>query len=176
MGDADGIKYDEVLAQLESDYDVPAEIVDRLRSSSLRAELGRVTQERDTYKAAAEGYEKAPKREGFFEAAGVDLAAVKEDPARLYLFENFEWEGDEPTAEAIQEYAAKFKFPMKEEAEAPPTGATSIADHAVAQTGSHPKPKSIDDEIAEAAASGNVAASIALKAAKLRPPGAQAVQ
>ena len=174
MGDADGIKYDEVLAQLESDYDVPAEIVERLRSSSLRSELGRVTQERDTYKAAAEGYEKAPKREGFFKARNVDLDNLS--AAQRFLFENFEWDGDEPSDEAVADFITKFDFPTVEGEAPTQTGATNIADHAVAQTGSHPKPKSIDDEIAEAAADGDVTRAIALKAAKLRPAGTQAVQ
>lgn len=159
-------KLDEILDELVEDFGVPEDKVTPFRGSSMRTRLEEAEAKAakvESLEAELNGIRKAPAREkAFKELAKVDWDNLRE--AEKEAINKFDWEGDEPTAEEVTAFAAKYQFPTSEAVateEAP--AAAGIVNTATSAPGAPAPVESTEERIAKAEREGDFKASFALK-------------
>ena len=160
-------EYEDLLQRLVDEYDVPESEIEPLKASTLRKQLSEEVAKREAAESKVTVFEKAPKREGAFKKLNIDIENLS--AAQRHLYETFDWEGDDPTEETVQDFVTKFEFPVTEaEASDNTEGARGIAQQAGLAAGAHPTNLNVDEQIAQAERDGNYALVGALKSQKLQ--------
>lgn len=159
-----GNDFDAVIDFLE-DKGADESLVNLAKGSGLRKKLSEAEAEIERlrpFESQVAEIKKAPVREtAFKEHAKVDLTKLSK--AQRALLNQFDWEGEAPSAEAVTNYASEWEFPTETDAGTEGGSAAEIAGQAHNQSGGIPSPEPIADQVAKLQAAGDWKGAMALK-------------
>lgn len=159
-------KFEQALKALQEKYGIEEADLETVADSSIARdeikEFNAIQRERDELAAKLAHMERAPKLKEAFAKVGVDVDSLPKFGKKVVETFDGDFEDLEALAAWVTDNEIPAKAPADETTEVPVAG--QIADQAATSQGRFVSTPSIQEQIAQAEADGNVMASIALKA------------